>query len=101
MMKTTVLPGQKAVQIPHYRSILGDAGDSNSVPDSDLELSGGGGGGRSSRPLDKGWGRSSKKNFSALRSSVWSTNKGGTRGSPLDPPLFSHPYAIVIRGDWL
>ena len=31
-------PGQKAVQIRHYRSILRDAGDSNSVPDPDLEL---------------------------------------------------------------
>ena len=31
-------PGQKVVQIPHHRSILGDAGDSNSVPDPDLEI---------------------------------------------------------------
>ena len=36
-------PGQKVVQIPHHRSILGDAGDSNSVPDPDLEIRGRGG----------------------------------------------------------
>ena len=54
-------PGRKAVQIPHLRSILGDAGDSNSVPDPDLEI-GGGGEGRSSRPLDKG-GPVFQKNF--------------------------------------
>ena len=54
-------PGQKAVQIPHHRSILGDAGDSNSVPDPNLERRGGGG--RSSRPLDKGGGAVFQKNF--------------------------------------
>ena len=53
-------PGRKAVQIPHHRSILGDAGDSNSVPDPDLEIRGRGG--RSSRPLDKG-GPVFQKNF--------------------------------------
>ena len=30
-------------EVGHYGSILGDAGDSNSVPDPDLELRGGGG----------------------------------------------------------
>ena len=55
-------PGQKAVQIPDHRFILGDAGDSNSVPDPDLEIRGRGGGGRSSRPLDKG-GPAFQKNF--------------------------------------
>ena len=43
-----------------------------------------GGGGRSSRPGDKGGARSAKKFFSALGASFWSKNKGGP---PLDPPL--------------
>ena len=50
------------------------------MPDPDLEMGGGGG---SSRPLDKGGGRSPKNFFS-----VWSKNKGGA--PPLDPPLQSH-----------
>ena len=33
--------GQKDVQIRHYMFIFGDAGDSNSVPDPDLEIRGG------------------------------------------------------------
>ena len=37
----------------------------------------GGGGGRSSRPCDKGRGRLQKNFFSALRASFWSKNKGG------------------------
>ena len=42
----------------------------------------------SSRPLDKG-APVSKQNFSALRVSVWSKNKGGLapRAPPLDPPM--------------
>ena len=64
-------------EVGHYGSILGDAGDSNSVPDPDLELRGG----RSSRPLDKGGGRSSKKFFSAFRASF-----GLTRGDPGPSP---------------
>ena len=51
------------------------------VPDPDLEIRGGGG---SSRPLDKGEGGVVlAKNFSALRASVWSTNKGGAPPGPL------------------
>ena len=43
------------------------------VPEPDLEIRGG----RSSRPLDKGGGaQSPKKILSALRTSVWSKNKG-------------------------
>ena len=46
------------------------------VPYPDLEIKGGGG---------VGVGAVSPKNFSALRASVWSKNKGG--GPPLDLPL--------------
>ena len=55
------------------------------MPDPDLEIRVGG---RSSRPLDKGVGRRSpKKNFSALRASVWSKNKGwgGSATAPVSP----------------
>ena len=45
------------------------------VPDSDLEIKGG------------GVGAVSKGIFSALRASVWSKNKGETQAPPLDPPL--------------
>ena len=49
----------------------------HSVPDPDLEISGVG---RSSRPLDKGkWG---KREWSALRASVWSKNKRGRGRAP-------------------
>ena len=50
------------------------------MPDPDLEIRGGGGG--SSRPLDKG-GRSPPKHFLALRASFWSKDKGGA--SPPGP----------------
>ena len=43
------------------------------MPDTDLQIRGGGGGGVI------------KNLFSALRASVWSKNKGG--GALLDPPL--------------
>ena len=62
------------------------------VPDPDR----GGGGGV--RPLDKGKGGGSrKKKFSALRASVWSTNKGGgpPPAPPLDPPLNKAPIPSV------
>ena len=58
------------------------------MPDPDLEIRVGG---RSSRPLDKGGGRRSpQKNFSALRASVWSKNKGwggggGSTTAPVNP----------------
>ena len=45
-----------------------------SVADPDLQIAGGG---RSSRPWNKGGGSVSKKFFSALRASFWSKNKGG------------------------
>ena len=56
------------------------------VPDPDLEIKGRRE--RSCGPLDKGE-AVFKKDFSALRASVWSKNKGGRppRGPPLDPPL--------------
>ena len=60
-VKISPSPGQKVVQIPHHRSILGDAGDSNSVPDPDLEMRGRGRG-AVARPLDKG-GPVFQKNF--------------------------------------
>ena len=55
------------------------------MPDPDLEIRVGG---RSSRPLDKRGGRRSpKKNFSALRASVWSKTKGlgGSATAPVSP----------------
>ena len=60
----------------------------NTVADSDLQIRGGE---QSSRPWDMGGGaRSQKKKISALRTSVWSKNKGGgvgPRAPPLDPPF--------------
>ena len=44
--------------------------------DSDLKIKDGGGG-RSSRPLDKGGRSPPPKNFSALSAAVWSKKKGG------------------------
>ena len=62
------------------------------VADLDLQMGGGGWGGRSPGPEVKtGGARSQKKNFSALQASVWSKNKRGTRAPwapPLDPSLF-------------
>ena len=60
------------------------------VPDPDGEIRGWGRGGWSSRPLDK-WGRGcwsekKKENFSALRASVWSKNKGGPGPRAPGPP---------------
>ena len=53
-----------------------------------------GGGGGSSRPLDKGGGgRSPKKMFSALRASVWSKKKGA------GPPGPSPGSAIARNND--
>ena len=61
------------------------------VQDPDLEIRGGRGVGGHPDPYIKGeGGGSGKKIFSALRASVWSTNKGGgppPRAPPLDPPL--------------
>ena len=59
------------------------------VPDPDFEIRGGGG--RSSRPFDKGReGLVSQKIFSAPRASVWSKNRGG-RGGPAGPlPWIRH-----------
>ena len=52
------------------------------VPDPDFEIRVGGGG--HPDPLIRGKGGGSrKKNFSALRASVWSTNKGGAPPGPL------------------
>ena len=58
------------------------------MADPDLQINGaageGGGGGRLSRPRDKGEGAISQKNFSALWASVWSENKRGA-GAGLSP----------------
>ena len=59
------------------------------MPNPDLEIRGGGGGGdRSSRPSQKR-GIPPQKIFSALQASVWSKNRGtwAPRSPPLDPPL--------------
>ena len=68
------------------------------VPDPDFEIRVGGGGIHPD-PLIRGKGDGSrKKNFSALRASVWSTNKGGgspPRAPPLDPPLNKAPIPSV------
>ena len=51
------------------------------MPDTDLEIRGGGGGGdHSDPPLDKGEGPVSKKIFPTFRASVWSKNKTGRGG---------------------
>ena len=64
------------------------------MPDPDLEIRVGG---RSSRPLDKGGGRRSpQKNFSALRASVWSKNKGWG-GDPLLHPLTRQDQEPILR----
>ena len=65
-----------------------------------------GGWGRSSRPIDKGEGRSPQKNFSALRASVWSKNNGGPgpRAPPRDPllvcTLIEHSAREIARSYW-
>ena len=64
------------------------------MPDPDLEIRGGG----SSRPLDKGGGRSPKKTFLALRASFWSKNKGARPPvPPMDPPLY-HDIRFTVVG---
>ena len=55
------------------------------VVDRDLQLRGGGGG--HPDPEIREGGGSVKKIFWALQASVWSKNKGGGWGCPLDPPL--------------
>ena len=59
------------------------------VPDPDLEIMEGGGG-QSSRPLEKGGVQVSQKLFLALQASVWSKNKWGRgRGGGASPSLAS------------
>ena len=72
------------------------------VVDPDLQIRGVGEGvGRSSTPRDKrgGGGGLKKKNcFLALRASVWSKNKRGTRAiraPPLDPPLYHIDFGLL------
>ena len=54
------------------------------VVDPDRQLSGGGG---HPHPEIREGGGSVKKIFWALQASVWSKNKGGGWGCPMDPPL--------------
>ena len=67
------------------------------MPDTDLEVGGGGG---HLDPEIRGGGQSPKKCFSALRASVWSKNKwgeggrGGGRAPLLDLPLIREGYLI-------
>ena len=53
---------------------------------------GGGGGGGVIQTLRKGEAQSPKNIFSALRTSVWSKNKGGRarQAPPLDPPMLMY-----------
>ena len=64
-------------------SIADPITDIFTVPDADLEIKGGGG--RSSRPLDKGGARSPLKIFSTPRGSVWFKNNGGGGTNPPGP----------------
>ena len=65
-----------------------------------LHLQMGGGGGVSGHPDTdmRGKGRSQKNFFSALRASVWSTNKGGGEAPwapSLDPGWSRHGWVMV------
>ena len=64
------------------------------MADPDLQTRGGGGGGRGHPDPEIRGGQSQKKYFSALRASVWSTNK---EVGP-DPPGPSPESASVLRG---
>ena len=60
-----------------------------SLTDPDLQKRGGGGGADIQTPT--GGGVVCKKNFSSIRASAWSKNKGGGAGPPpLDPPLLDN-----------
>ena len=66
----------------------------NAVPDSDLEIRGGGG------AVMRGGGWSPPKHFSAIWASVWSKNKkGGGDGSPGPLPWIRHCNVGRIQGD--
>ena len=69
-------------------SIADPITDIFTVPDADLEIKGGGG--RSSRPLDKGGARSPLKIFSTPRGSVWFKNNGGGSEPPGPLPWIRH-----------
>jgi len=50
-------------------------------------------------PEKRGWGQSQQKNFSTLRASVWSKNKGEGTGPPGPSPgsaTVFNPYHIAI-----
>ena len=66
--------------------------DSNSVPDPNLEIRGGGIG-RSSRPLDKGGGAVFQKFFFGPSGLIWSKNKGGP--GPL--PCIRHCFPTLMH----
>ena len=70
------------------------------MPDPDFEIRGGGGG--SSRPLDKEGALSPIKIFLALRASVSSKNRGGPGApwvAPLDPALIrASSWGVEVRG---
>ena len=64
---------------------------SKNPPDSDPEISGGGG--RSYRTLDEGGGSVFQKIFLALQASVGSKNKGG--GAVLRAPRLDSPLLVI------
>ena len=64
--------------------------------DPDLEIKRGA---RLSRPLDKGGGAGSHKNFSALGASVWSKHKGGG-GPPGPSPGSATDLFVAGRSFW-
>ena len=78
------------------RSLLNELEWQDAVPDTDLKIRGGGGG-CSSRPLDKG-GEGEGGVFKNLFS-VWSKNKSGGQvpwAPPLDPPLGHYLITMAV-----
>ena len=66
------------------------------MPDADLEIRGGG---RSSRPLDKGGGGEGEGGVFKNLFSVWSKNNSGGRvpwAPPLDPPLGHYLITMAV-----
>ena len=80
------------------RSLLNELEWQDEVPDADLKIRGGG---RSSRPLDKGGRGRGEGEGGVFKNlfSVWSKNKSGGRvpwAPPLDPPLGHYLITMAV-----